>query len=145
MTRRPPQPRSAYHAFREIQTRWKDNDTYGHINNVTYLSYFDTVVSLWQIEQGMEIAQEGGLRFLVVESGATYHAEARFPDVLHAGIRVGRLGTSSVRFEIGIFRNDEDIACVEGFFVHVAVDPDTRPTPIPDTARARLEGIMVKG
>ncbi|EIE49506.1 hypothetical protein AL036_01125 [Salipiger aestuarii] len=143
MSRRPPSPRSAYARFYPIQTRWKDNDAYGHINNVTYLSYFDTAVSLWQIEQGMEIAQEGGLRFLVVESGCTYHAEARFPDPLQAGIRVGRLGSSSVRFEIGIFRGDESTACVEGFFIHVLVNPQTRPIPIPQDARARLTALIV--
>lgn len=142
MTRTPPSQRGAYARFFPIQTRWKDNDAYGHINNVTYLSYFDTVVSLWQIEQGMQIAEAGGLRFLVVESGCTYHAEARFPDRLQAGIRVGKLGTSSVRFEIGIFRDGADTACVEGFFVHVLVNPDTRPIPIPDDARARLAALL---
>ncbi len=143
MSRPPPSPRDAYARFYPVQTRWKDNDAYGHINNVTYLSYFDTVVSRWQIEQGMEIAQTGGMRFLVVESGCTYHAEARFPDILQAGIRVGRLGTSSVRFEIGIFREGAATACVEGFFVHVLVNPQTRPIPIPEAARTLLAGLAV--
>ncbi len=142
MTRKPPSRREDYRAFFPIQTRWKDNDAYGHINNVVYLSYFDTVVSLWQIENGMQIAEEGGMRFLVVESGCSYHAEARFPDRLEAGIRVGKLGNSSVRFEIGIFREDDETACVEGFFVHVLVDPETRPTPIPDDERAKMQAIL---
>lgn len=143
MSRPAPSLRAAYARFFPVQTRWQDNDTYGHINNVTYLSYFDTVVSLWQIEQGMAIGQDGALRFLVVESGCTYHAEARFPDPLQAGIRVGRLGSSSVRFDIGIFRGDEPAACVEGFFIHVLVNPQTRPIAIPQEARARLETLIL--
>lgn len=143
MSRKPPATRADYRVFYPVQTRWMDNDIYGHINNVTYLAYFDTVVALWQIDNGIPVAQDGGMRFLVVESGATYHAEARFPEKLEAGIRVGHLGTSSMRFEVGIFREGQDNACVEGFFTHVAVNDETRPTPLPAEVRARIEQILV--
>ena len=91
MTRKAPSPRSAYRAFFSVQTRWDDNDLYGHINNVTYLKYIDTVVALWQTGQGVDLGADADLRYLVVESGATYHSEARFPEQLHAGLRVGGL------------------------------------------------------
>ncbi|EAU45129.1 MULTISPECIES: acyl-CoA thioesterase [Salipiger] len=142
MTRKAPSPRSAYRAFFSVQTRWDDNDLYGHINNVTYLKYIDTVVALWQTGQGVDLGADADLRYLVVESGATYHSEARFPEQLHAGLRVGRLGNSSVRYEVGIFREDDEIACVEGFFIQVAVDRDTRPAPVPAGLRAALETIL---
>lgn len=142
MTRNAPSPRSAYPVFLPVQTRWDDNDQYGHINNVTYLNYIDTVIALWQIEQGMDLGSDAGMRFLVVESGCTYHAEARFPDRLQAGIRVGKLGNSSARFEVGLFRNDDETACVEGFFVHVAVDAETRPMRIPEPERGKIEAIL---
>lgn len=142
MTRKPPSRRDAYRAFFPIQTRWDDNDLYGHVNNVTYLKYIDTIVALWQIGHGIDLGADADLRYLVVESGATYHSEARFPEQLHAGLRVGRLGTSSVRYEVGIFREGDESACVEGFFIQVAVDRDTRPTPVPAGLRAALETIL---
>ncbi|MBY6003181.1 acyl-CoA thioesterase [Salipiger bermudensis] len=142
MTRKAPSRRDEYRAFFPIQTRWDDNDLYGHVNNVTYLKYIDTVVALWQIGQGIDLGADADLRYLVVESGATYHSEARFPEQLHAGLRVGKLGNSSVRYEVGIFREDDEIACVEGFFIQVAVDRDTRPTPVPGALRAALETIL---
>ena len=142
MSRPPPQPRSAYRVFFPMQTRWDDNDLYGHINNVTYMKFIDTVVSRWQTGQGVDLGADADLRYLVVESGATYHSEARFPEALHAGLRIGRLGNSSVRYEVGIFREDDEIACVEGFFIQVAVDRDTRPVPVPAGLRAALETIL---
>ncbi|MCR8547894.1 acyl-CoA thioesterase [Salipiger sp. P9] len=143
MTRHPPAPRTAFRSFHPVQTRWQDNDQYGHINNVTYLEYMDTVICLWQIEQGMDMSGESAVRYLTVESGCRYHAEARFPDVLTAGLRVGTLGNSSMRFEVALFREGEETACVEGHFVLVAVDPETRPMRIPDRERAILETILV--
>ena len=138
MGRTPPGTRADYRAFRALPTRWKDNDAYGHVNNAEYLSFFDTAVSLWQMEQGLTIDGAGALRFLVVETGCRYHAEAGFPDILHAGLRLGHLGTSSFRTEIGLFRNAEVTACTEGFFTQVHVDASGRPAPLPDTVRRTL-------
>ena len=137
--RPPPATRAAYRAFRALPTRWMDNDAYGHMNNATYLSLVDTAVSLWQLEQGLALTGPGALRFLVVETGCRYHAEAGFPDTLHAGLRIGHLGRSSLRFEVGLFRNDADSACTEAFFAQVLTGPDGRPMAIPDAVRARFE------
>lgn len=134
--RKPPGTRDQYRAFRAIPTRWKDNDEYGHMNNAEYLSFFDTAVSLWQLEQGIQIRGPDAHRFLVVESGTRYHAEAGFPDILHAGLRIGHLGSSSLRFEIGLFRNDDATACAEGFFTQILTDTDGRPKPMPEPIRA---------
>ena len=143
MTRRPPSPRADYAVFFPLQTRWKDMDAYGHINNVTYLSYVDTVVSLWQLEHGMGPLDPSGQRFLVAENGCTFHAEAHFPDRLEAGLRLGHLGRSSVRFEVGFFRGDAPLASSEGFLVHVLVNEAGRPVPIPDEARASLARLQL--
>ncbi len=135
MARTPPGSRAEYRAFRPLPTRWMDNDEYGHMNNATYLSLIDTAVSLWQLEQGIPIRGPEALRFLVVETGIRYHAEAGFPDLIHAGLRIGHLGTSSLRFEVGLFRNDDPAACAEGIFAQVLVGADSRPTPIPEPVR----------
>lgn len=135
MPRTPPRQRDAYQAFRALPTRWMDNDEYGHMNNATYLSFIDTAVSLWQMEQGIAIRGPAATRFLVIETGLRYHAELGFPDLVHAGLRIGHLGTSSLRFEVGLFRNDDTTASAEGFFAQVLVDDDNRPTPIPDPLR----------
>ncbi len=147
MSRPAPATRTAYRAFRAIPTRWKDNDAYGHMNNAEYLSIFDTAVSLWQLEQGWTLTGPDALRFLVVETGCRYHAEAGFPDVLHTGLRLGHLGRSSLRYEVGLFRNDEDTACTEGFFTQVFTQPhggsEPRPAPIPDWVRETLQPLLV--
>ena len=142
MSRTPPSRRADFAAFRSLTTRWKDNDAYGHINNASYYSFIDTAITLWQIEAGMDISGPGGLRFVAAASGCTYFEEARFPDVLHLGMRVSRIGSSSGRYEVGVFRNDDDRACTEGFFVHVCVDEAMRPLPIPDPARAAFESLL---
>ena len=138
MNRTPPGPRTAYRAFRILPTRWADNDEYGHMNNATYLSLFDTAISLWQMDSGISIRGSQAMRFLVVETGCRYHAETGFPDVIHAGLRLGHLGRSSLRTEVGLFRNDETTACTEGFFTQVLTDAKGRPTPIPENLRAIL-------
>ncbi|MBE9637403.1 acyl-CoA thioesterase [Salipiger mangrovisoli] len=145
MSRKPPGTRADYCAFYPIATRWKDMDAYGHLNNAAYLSFLDTAVTLWQLDAGMEIERPGGLRFLAAQNGCTYHAEARFPDLLHAGVRCGHLGNSSARFEVGFFRNDDQTACAEGFILHVAVNPQTRPERIPDRFRPAIEEILRLG
>ncbi|MGP6086926.1 acyl-CoA thioesterase [Antarctobacter jejuensis] len=142
MSRTPPGTRAEYRAFRMLPTRWMDNDEYGHMNNATYLSLFDTAISLWQMDNGIAIRGPGALRFLVVETGCRYHAEAGFPDVIHAGLRIAHLGTSSMRTEVGLFRNDETTACTEGFFTQVLTGDDARPMPIPDEIRARLQTLL---
>jgi acyl-CoA thioester hydrolase len=143
MTERPrPGTRDGYRAFRSIQTRWMDNDVYGHMNNVVHYSLFDTAVNGWLVEKGVLDFHGGAQVGLVVETGCRYHAELAFPDLVTAGLRVARLGSSSVRYEIGLFRNDAREAAAEGFFVHVYVDRQTRrPLPLNAALRAALEGI----
>ncbi len=143
-TRTGPSTRADYRAFRTIQTRWMDNDIYGHMNNVVHYSLFDTAVNGWLIEAGLLDLKAGTEVGLVVETGCRYHAEMMFPDVISAGIRVARIGSSSVRYEVGLFRNDEDIASAEGFFIHVYVDrASRRPKTLSETMRAALETIAV--
>ena len=144
MAERPtPSSRDDYRAFRTITTRWMDNDIYGHMNNVVHYSLFDTAVNGWLIGQRVLDIHGGGQIGLVVETGCRYFAEMAFPDVVTAGIRVARLGSSSVRYEVGLFRNDDESAAAEGFFVHVYVDRATRrPKPLDGRLRAALEGIV---
>lgn len=141
MARTPPGTRDAYGAFRAVPTRWMDNDAYGHLNNATYLSFIDTAVSLWQMDHGIQIQGPEAARFLVIETGIRYHSEMGFPDIIHAGLRLGHLGTSSLRFEVGLFRNDDTTASAEGFFAQVLVDDTNRPAPIPERLRTVFEAL----
>jgi len=142
MTRSPPPPRSSFKVFRSLQTRWADNDIYGHMNNVVHYQLFDTAINQWLMEQGLLDPLNGAIVGLVVETGCRYHAEAMFPDRITAGVSVERLGGSSVTYIIGLFRNDEDTAFADGRFVHVYVDRNTRrPVQLPDTWRAILGDI----
>jgi acyl-CoA thioester hydrolase len=141
-----PSLRSEYKVFRAITTRWMDNDVYGHLNNVVHYSLFDTAVSGWLLEQGLIDPHRGEQIGLVVETGCRYYAETSFPDLVTAGIRVAKLGTSSVRYEIGLFRNDEESAAAEGFFVHVYVDRATRrPQPLHERLRTMLQQELLAG
>lgn len=142
MTRPGPSPRADWPGLRPLQTRWKDNDALGHMNNAEYLSLFDTAISLWQIENGIAITGPEALRFVVVENGCRYFTEAGFPDTLHAGLRLGHLGRSSFRFDLALFRNTEEHACTEAFFAMVLTDADGRPTPLPDRLRAALTTLL---
>jgi acyl-CoA thioester hydrolase len=137
-----PSARSAYRVFRTITTRWLDNDIYGHMNNVVHYSLFDSAVNAWLIENGI-LDIHGGERIgMVVETGCRYFAELAYPDMVSAGLRVARIGTSSVRYEIGLFRNQSDEAAAEGFFVHVYVDrASRRPMPLPEGFRKILSTI----
>ena len=141
--RRPaPDPRTAYRHFRTISTRWMDNDVYGHINNVVYYSYFDTVVNQYLLEQGVLDIARSPVIGLVVETQCNYFGPIAFPDTVHAGVRVARLGSSSVRYEVGIFRNDDALACAQGHFVHVYVDRSSRrPVALPDDLRTALNAL----
>ena len=135
-------PRAAFPHFQAIPTRWMDNDQYGHVNNVVYYSYFDTVVNQFLIERGVLDPGRGEVVGFVVDSGCSYFGPVAFPDVVHAGIRVAKLGTSSVRYEIALYRNDDALPCAAGHFVHVYVERGSnRSVPIPAPARAVLESI----
>jgi acyl-CoA thioester hydrolase len=139
-----PFSRDGFQVFREIPTRWMDVDAYGHVNNVEYLSYFDTAVNGWLISRGTLDPRWSEQVFLVVETQCSYFEELVFPDSVHAGLRVVRLGGSSVTYEVGLFRNDGQSACAQGRFVHVQVDAKTRrPVEISGERRALLETIKV--
>ena len=127
-----------------IQTRWKDNDVYGHVNNVEYYSYFDTAINAYLIREGGLDIERGDIIGLCVESHCEYRAALQFPDTIEVGLRVGRLGKSSVRYELGIFREAGEEVTAEGHFVHVFVDRENRrPTPIPPRLRAALERLQI--
>ncbi len=134
--------RSAFAIFRPITTRWMDNDAYGHVNNVHYYSYFDSAVNGWLVENGLLSIGDSPVIGLVVESGCAYFESAAFPEKLEAGIVVAHLGRSSVRYEIGIFKEGADSAAAQGHFVHVYVDRETqRPVEIPPATRRALSGL----
>ncbi|MCL4799670.1 MAG: acyl-CoA thioesterase [Burkholderiales bacterium] len=139
MSRPAPHSRADYRHFRIITTRWMDNDVYAHVNNVVYYSYFDTAVNQYLLESGVLDIVASPVIGLVVETQCNYFSPISFPDVVHAGLRVARIGGSSVRYEIGLFRNEDAAASAQGHFVHVYVDRDTsRPTPLPAHLRAAL-------
>lgn len=140
MTSRPkPDKRDDYRHFMTITTRWMDNDIYGHINNVHYYSYFDTAVNRFLIDQGVLDIQAGQVIGLVVETHCNYFSGAAYPDDIEAGIRVARLGRSSVRYEVGLFIENRDRAIAQGHFVHVYVDRQTQqPVELPEVLRSVL-------
>ena len=132
--------REAYRAFRSITTRWMDNDVYGHVNNVVYYSWFDTAVNATLIEHGVLDIHGGQTIGLVIETQCNYFAPLAFPQTIEAGIRVARLGASSVRYEVGLFAQGEPLTAAKGHFVHVYVDRATRrPVPLPTALRQFLE------
>jgi acyl-CoA thioester hydrolase len=137
-----PESRGAYRAFRPIATRWMDNDAYGHVNNVVYYSWFDTAVNAYLIERGVLDIDAGETIGLVIETQCNYFASLTFPQTVDVGIRVARLGTSSVRYEVGIFGNS-DLTAAKGHFVHVYVDRVTRrPVSLPVNLRSVLETLI---
>ena len=136
--------RDRYPHFLSIQTRWSDNDIYGHVNNVTYYSYFDTVVNCFLIDQGGLDIETDNVIGMAVETMCKFNKPLAYPEVLEAGLRVGKLGNSSVRYEIGIFQEGAAEAAAMGHFVHVFVDRATgKSAPIPDAIRSALERIKV--
>jgi acyl-CoA thioester hydrolase len=144
MTRPQPELRDTYRHFQAIPTRWADNDVYGHVNNVVYYSYFDTVVNQYLIEQGALDPIRSNIIGLVVETQCEYFAPLSFPDVVHAGLRVAKVGNSSVRYEIGLFRNEENTASAQGYFVHVYVErASRRSTAVPAEMRAALKNLLL--
>jgi acyl-CoA thioester hydrolase len=135
--------RDQFGHFLTIPTRWMDNDVYGHVNNVVYYSYFDTVVNHYLIEAGALVIESSPIIGLVVETQCTYFAPITFPDRVQAGLRVGHLGRSSVRYEIGLFRNDDADASAQGHFVHVYVDRATRESrPLSAELRGALQHLV---
>ena len=136
--------RSDYRRFQAISTRWMDNDVYGHVNNVVYYSWFDTAVNRLLVVAGQIDIHKGEVIGLVAETGCRYFSPTAFPDQIEAGVRVAHVGSSSVRYEIGLFRNAEDEAAAVGYFVHVYVDRETKkPVPLTDAMRGFLESLKV--
>lgn len=136
-------PRSAFPHFLAIPTRWMDNDSYGHVNNVNYYSFFDTAVNQYLIDQKVLDIHADTTVGLVVETGCQYFSSISFPDMVHAGLRVAKLGNSSVRYELALYRNDDLLPSAAGHFTHVYVDRSTnRPAPIPAATRAVLETLL---
>ncbi len=134
--------RARYPHFLTIPTRWMDNDIYGHVNNVVYYSYFDTVINAYLVGPGGLDIHGGTVVGVCAESSCRYRAAFAFPEPVEAGLRVGHLGRSSVRYEIGLFKAGEDRAAAQGHFVHVFVDREGRaPVPIPEGIRKALERI----
>ena len=143
MSRPVPSTRDACRWFCPITTRWHDNDLYGHVNNVTYYSYFDTVANTYLIEQGGLDIHHGDTVGFVVNSGCNYFAPIAFPDKLDGGLRVNKLGKSSVEYGIAIFKTGEDTAVAEGHFVHVFVNKATNaPVAIPESVRLALQALV---
>ncbi|PTL59639.1 acyl-CoA thioesterase [Paraconexibacter algicola] len=137
--------RSGYAHVAQIPTRWADNDVYGHVNNVQYYAFFDTVINQWLIAQGGLDIHEGDVIGLCAESHCSYKGPFAFPETVEAALRVGKLGSSSVRYEIGLFREGAEEPQAEGWFVHVFVDrASRRSTPIPDELRRALEQLEVQ-
>ncbi|HET8727262.1 MAG TPA: thioesterase family protein [Alphaproteobacteria bacterium] len=139
-----PETRDLYRHFLPIPTRWMDNDAYGHVNNVVYYSYVDTVVNRYLIDAGGLDIRDGPVIGIVVESRCRYHAPVAFPETLEGALRVGHLGTTSVRYEVALFRVGDATAAATAHFVHVFVDRESRrPVPIPPELKAALERLVV--
>lgn len=138
-----PQPRTAYRRFTALTTRWMDNDVYGHLNNVVYYALFDTVVNRHLIEAGALDIEHGAVIGFVVETHCNYFAPLRFPQSVEAGLRVAHIGSSSVRYDIGLFAEGAPLAAACGHFVHVYVHRhDQRPAALPPELIHALQGLL---
>lgn len=132
--------RKDYRYFLEINTRWIDNDVYGHVNNVQYYSFFDTVVNHSLISFKLLDFEKSEIIGLVVETSCTYHKPISFPDIIEAGLKVEKIGNSSVKYLIGLFKKEESCVCATGYFVHVYVDRQNRkPKKLPTEFKKKLE------
>ena len=142
---RPAAPkREDYPHFLKIPTRWNDNDTYGHVNNAIYYYFIDTVVNCHLIDNGLLNLKTSKTIGLAVDTGCKFFSSIEYPDIVHAGLRVTKLGNSSVTYDIGMFKNDEPTAAAQGHFVHVYVDKKTRrPVKISDKMREKLTEIVI--
>lgn len=140
--RPPPATRADFRAWREFSTRWGDNDAYGHVNNMVYYQWFDSAVNAWLVSEGLLDIATGDPIAIVAETRCSYAAPLAFPEPVEVGLAVASLGRSSIRYRIGVFSVDSQMAAAEGEFVHVLVDRETRrPVPIPEKWRTRLETI----
>ena len=136
--------RDRFPHFLTIPTRWMDNDVYGHVNNVTYYSFFDTVINQYLISEGGLDINQGEVIGIAAESLCRFQRAFAFPEVIQAGLRVNHIGNSSVRYEIGLFHEGEQDAAAVGYFVHVFVDRSSRtPVAIPATIRAALTPLSI--
>lgn len=146
MSERRHETRDRYRFQVEIHTRWMDGDGYGHVNNVQYLSYLDTAVMKMLIDRQVIGGPHWNAIGLAIESHCNYHAPVSFPDVLDVCVRVGRVGNTSLRYEVGVFRQGDEHPAATAHFVHVFVDPDTRrPVPLVEPVRVAMRGMMVEG
>lgn len=144
MSRPSPNSLDSYKHFLKIPTRWADNDVYGHVNNSVHYFYFDTVVNEFLVTQGLLNIEKSETIGLVVKTNCDYFAPISFPETVNAGLRVSRLGSSSVTYDVGLFRNDVTKASAQGQFTHVYVDRDTRkPVVIADDMRQALQALML--
>ena len=138
-----PPSRADFVVFEDVQSRWMDNDAYGHINNAVYYSFFDTAVNRYLIEHNVLDVLKSEIIGLVIETQCKYFSPIVFPDLIHVGLKVTHLGKSSVKYEVAIFKNEDDIASAVGHFVHVYVDRKTnKSTPIPQNVRPVLQGLV---
>jgi acyl-CoA thioester hydrolase len=145
MSREPLPTRDDYGVLYPITTRWSDNDIYGHVNNVMYYSYFDSAANRYLIEEGGLDINDGSVVGFVVNSGCQYHAPIAYPEAIEAGVRVDKLGNSSVQYGIAIFREGREEAVAHGHFVHVFVErAENRSVPIPQSLRTALQRIAVQ-
>ena len=144
MSREPLLGRDRYRVWREIATRWGDNDGYGHVNNTVHYQWFDTAVNAWLIEADLLDLAGGDPIGLVVETGCRYARPLSFPEPVDIGLAAEKIGSSSVRYRIGVFAKDGDEAAAEGHFVHVYVGRESRrPVEIPAAWREVLEKIRL--
>jgi acyl-CoA thioester hydrolase len=141
-----PAVRADFMRFEYLTTRWMDNDVYGHVNNAVYYSYFDSAVNALLIRAGLLDIATSPIIGLVVETQCHYFSPITYPDAVHAGVRVAKIGNSSVRYAVGLFRNEEQSACAAGHFIHVYVDRvSRRPVPLQPEMRAFLETLLPAG
>ena len=139
-----PQKKITYPCFYELKTRWKDNDVYGHINNVIYYELFDTAVNKWLIKNNLIDIKNGSNIGLIVQSGCNYFSSFKYPEDIDAGIRVTKIGNSSVRYEVGLFKPNDDLASADGFFIHVYVDRiSNKPFNLDYEFKKKLDTIYV--
>ncbi len=136
--------RADFRRFRTIPTRWADNDVFGHVNNVIYYNWFDTIVNAWLVEEGhLDIAESKVVGF-VVGTRCDYFEGVAFPEVVEGALAVEKLGRSSVTYRIGIFRQGADLAAAQGLFTHAYVERGSQtPVPIPAKLRAAMAEIGV--
>ena len=140
-----PSNRSEYYYFSKLSTRWNDNDVYGHMNNIIYYALFDTAVNKWLIKNKLIDIKNGTNIGLIVQSGCNYFSSFEYPENIDAGIRVTKIGTSSVRYEVGLFNEKKEISSADGFFIHVYVDRQTnKPIPLDYNFKKILDTILVE-